>query len=144
DKRAKFVHYRPRTLVINNIEYDHADIYEDVDAILWQFHQLVRTVPGNGLIIANGRDANVDKLRARGVWTPVQTFSASGGADWTGRYDSIDEQSRFTVMRRGSRLGSVLWRLLGQHNLENALAALAAALHVGVPADAALAALGEF
>jgi UDP-N-acetylmuramate: L-alanyl-gamma-D-glutamyl-meso-diaminopimelate ligase len=144
DKRAKFVHYRPRTLVINNIEYDHADIYADVDAILWQFHQLVRTVPGNGLIIANGRDANVDKLRERGVWTPVETFSASGGADWTAEYESIGEQSRFSVTRRGARLGSVLWRLLGQHNLENALAALAAALHVGVPADVALAALGEF
>jgi UDP-N-acetylmuramate: L-alanyl-gamma-D-glutamyl-meso-diaminopimelate ligase len=144
DKRAKFVHYRPRTLVINNIEFDHADIYRDVDAILWQFHQLVRTVPSNGLIIANGRDANVDKLRARGVWTPVETFSAQGAADWTAAYESIGEQSRFAVTRRGAPLGSVLWRLLGQHNLENALAALAAALHVGVPADVALAALGEF
>jgi UDP-N-acetylmuramate: L-alanyl-gamma-D-glutamyl-meso-diaminopimelate ligase len=144
DKRAKFVHYRPRTLVINNIEYDHADIYPDVDAILWQFHQLVRTVPGNGLIVANGRDANVDKLRARGVWTPVETFSAHGEADWTAAYESIGERSSFGVKRRGDRLGSVLWQLLGEHNLENALAALAAALHVGVPADVALAALGEF
>jgi UDP-N-acetylmuramate: L-alanyl-gamma-D-glutamyl-meso-diaminopimelate ligase len=144
DKRAKFVHYRPRTLVINNIEYDHADIYPDVDAILWQFHQLVRTVPGNGLILANGRDPNVDKLRARGVWTPVETFSARGEADWTAAYESIGERSRFEVKRRGSRLGAVLWALLGEHNLENALAALAAALHVGVPADVALAALGEF
>jgi len=144
DKRAKFVHYRPRTLVINNIEYDHADIYPDVDAILWQFHQLVRTVPGNGLIVANGRDASVDKLRARGVWTPVETFSAHGEADWTAAYESISERSSFGVERRGDRLGSVLWQLLGEHNLENALAALAAALHVGVPADVALAALGEF
>ena len=144
DKRAKFVHYRPRTLVINNIEYDHADIYPDIDAILWQFHQLVRTVPGNGLIVANGRDANVDKLRARGVWTPVQTFSAHGEADLTAAYESIGERSNFGVKRRGDRLGSVLWRLLGDHNLENALAALAAALHVGVPADVALVALGEF
>jgi UDP-N-acetylmuramate: L-alanyl-gamma-D-glutamyl-meso-diaminopimelate ligase len=144
DKRAKFVHYRPRTLVINNIEFDHADIYADVDAILWQFHQLVRTVPGNGLIVANGRDANVDKLRARGVWTPVETFSARGAADWTASYESIGERSSFDVRRRGERLGSVLWHLLGEHNLENALAALAAALHVGVPADVALAALGEF
>jgi len=144
DKRAKFVHYRPRTLTINNIEYDHADIYADVDAIVWQFHQLVRMVPSNGLIIANGRDANVDKLRARGVWTPVETFSAQGAADWTAAYEAIGEQSRFAVTRRGTRLGSVLWRLLGEHNLENALAAVAAAVHVGVPADVALAALGEF
>jgi len=144
DKRAKFVHYRPRTLVINNIEYDHADIYEDVDAILWQFHQLVRTVPSNGLIIANGHDGNVDKLRARGIWTPVETFSAQGGADWTAAYEAVGEQSRFGVTRRGVKLGAVLWKLIGRHNLENALAALAAALHVGVPADVALAALGEF
>jgi UDP-N-acetylmuramate: L-alanyl-gamma-D-glutamyl-meso-diaminopimelate ligase len=145
DKRAKFVHYRPRTLVINNIEFDHADIYADVDAILWQFHQLVRTVPSNGLIIANGRDANVDKLRARGIWTPVETFSAGGApVDWAAAYDSIGETSRFTVKRRGAVLGSVLWSLLGLHNLENALAAVAAAVHVGVPADVALAALAEF
>jgi UDP-N-acetylmuramate: L-alanyl-gamma-D-glutamyl-meso-diaminopimelate ligase len=145
DKRAKFVHYRPRTLVVNNIEFDHADIYADVDAILWQFHQLVRTVPGNGLIIANGRDANVDKLRARGVWTPVETFSAEvTTADWSAAYDSIAETSSFTVRRRGAALGSVVWSLLGTHNLENALAAIASAVHVGVPADVALAALAEF
>jgi UDP-N-acetylmuramate: L-alanyl-gamma-D-glutamyl-meso-diaminopimelate ligase len=145
DKRAKFVHYRPRTLVINNIEYDHADIYPDIEAILWQFHQLIRTVPSNGLIIANGNDANVERLRARGIWTPVETLSASKpGADWWAAYDSIGARSSFTVMRRGSKLGSVLWDLVGIHNLENALAALAAALHVGVPADVALAALAEF
>jgi UDP-N-acetylmuramate: L-alanyl-gamma-D-glutamyl-meso-diaminopimelate ligase len=145
DKRAKFVHYRPRTLVINNIEYDHADIYPDIDAILWQFHQLVRTVPSNGLIIANGNDASVERLRERGIWTPVETFSASKpDVDWWAAYDSIGARSRFTVTRRGSKLGSVLWDLVGVHNLENALAALAAALHVGVPADVALAALAEF
>ncbi len=145
DKRAKFVHYRPRTLVINNIEFDHADIYADVDAILWQFHQLVRTVPGNGLIVANGRDPNVDKLRARGIWTKVETFSAHDAAvDWTAAYDSVGEAPRFTVRRRGAALGDVRWALLGAHNLENALAATAAAVHVGVPADVVLAALAEF
>jgi UDP-N-acetylmuramate: L-alanyl-gamma-D-glutamyl-meso-diaminopimelate ligase len=145
DKRAKFVHYRPRTLVINNIEFDHADIYADVDAILWQFHQLVRTVPGNGLIVANGRDPNVDKLRARGIWTKVETFSAHDAAvDWAAAYDSIGETPRFTVRRRGAALGAVRWDLLGAHNLENALAATAAAVHVGVPADVVLAALAEF
>jgi UDP-N-acetylmuramate: L-alanyl-gamma-D-glutamyl-meso-diaminopimelate ligase len=96
------------------------------------------------MIVANGRDTNVDKLRARGVWTPVETFSARGEADFTAAYESLAEQSRFAVTRRGRRLGSVLWGLLGDHNLENALAALAAALHVGVPADVALAALAEF
>jgi UDP-N-acetylmuramate: L-alanyl-gamma-D-glutamyl-meso-diaminopimelate ligase len=145
DKRAKFVHYRPRTLVINNIEFDHADIYADVEAILWQFHQLVRTVPSNGLIVANGHDANVEKMRARGIWTPVETFSAYDAAvDWAAAYDSIGEASDFTVRRRGAALGSVRWALLGAHNLENALAAIAAAAHVGVPADVALAALAEF
>jgi UDP-N-acetylmuramate: L-alanyl-gamma-D-glutamyl-meso-diaminopimelate ligase len=145
DKRAKFVHYRPRTLVVNNIEFDHADIYADVEAILWQFHQLVRTVPGNGLIVANGRDANVDKLRARGIWTPVETFSAHDPAsEWFAAYDAIGETSRFTVRRRAAMLGAVSWPLLGAHNLENALGAMAAAAHVGVPADVALAALAEF
>jgi UDP-N-acetylmuramate: L-alanyl-gamma-D-glutamyl-meso-diaminopimelate ligase len=145
DKRAKFVHYRPRTLVVNNIEFDHADIYKDVDAILWQFHQLLRTVPSNGLVVANGRDPNVDELRARGIWTPVETFSASdAAADWFAAYDSVGETSRFAVRRRGAAQGSVLWGLLGAHNLENALAATAAAVHVGVPVDVALAALAEF
>jgi UDP-N-acetylmuramate: L-alanyl-gamma-D-glutamyl-meso-diaminopimelate ligase len=97
------------------------------------------------LIIANGNDANVERLRARGIWTPVETLSASTpGVDWWAAYDSIGARSRFTVTRRGAKLGSVLWDLVGLHNLENALAALAAALHVGVPADVALAALAEF
>ena len=77
DKRAKFVHYRPRTLIVNNIEFDHADIYSDIDAIIWQFHQLLRTVPGNGLIVANGKDANIERFLQRGVWTPLATFSAT-------------------------------------------------------------------
>jgi UDP-N-acetylmuramate: L-alanyl-gamma-D-glutamyl-meso-diaminopimelate ligase len=145
DKRAKFVHYRPRTLVINNIEYDHADIYADVDAIIWQFHQLLRTVPGNGLIVANGKDANIERLLARGVWTPLATFSAAdSGAQWFGAYDSIGAESRFSVVERGAVRGSGRWSLLGQHNLENALAAIAAAGHVGVSVDTALQALAQF
>jgi len=145
DKRAKFVHYRPRTLVINNIEFDHADIYADIDAIIWQFHQLVRTVPHQGLIVANGQDGNVERLFARGLWTPVTTFSARDpGADWYGRYDSIGAQSKFSVEQRGVACGSATWSLLGQHNLENALAAIAAAAHVGVPTEVALAALAKF
>ncbi|HEY9182857.1 MAG TPA: Mur ligase family protein, partial [Gammaproteobacteria bacterium] len=145
DKRAKFVHYRPRTLIVNNIEYDHADIYADVDAILWQFHQLVRTVPGSGLIIANGKDDNIARLLKRGVWTPVVTFSASQqAARWFGRYDALGAESRFSVLENGVLRGSGRWSLLGVHNLENALAAIAAAGHVGVTPDVALAALAEF
>ena len=145
DKRAKFVHYRPRTLVINNIEYEHADIFADVDAILWQFHQLLRTVPSGGLIAANGNDANIERLLARGVWTPVERFSALvRTADWWAEYDQIDVESRFSVYKKGSAVGAASWALLGLHNLENALAAIAAAAHVGVQPDVALAALREF
>jgi UDP-N-acetylmuramate: L-alanyl-gamma-D-glutamyl-meso-diaminopimelate ligase len=145
DKRSKFVHYRPRTLVINNIEYDHADIFSDVDAIIWQFHQLLRTVPGNGLVVANGKDANIERLLQRGVWTSVAKFSASDrAAAWFGAYDSIGKESRFTVFEQGVARGSGRWSLLGQHNLENALAAIAAARHVGVDLDTALQALAQF
>ena len=145
DKRAKFVHYRPRTLVINNIEYDHADIYADVDAIIWQFHQLLRTVPRSGLVIANAKDENIDRLLGKGCWTPVQRFSASDlSAEWAGRYDSVGQRSRFTVARNGGAVGQASWSLLGQHNLENALAAIAAATHVGVSLDVSLEALARF
>ena len=145
DKRAKFVHYRPRTLIINNIEYDHADIYADVDAILWQFHQLLRTVPRNGLIVANGKDENIARLLKRGVWTPLATFSASErAARWFGCYDSIGAESRFSIFETGAVRGTGRWSLFGQHNLENALAAIAAAGHVGVTTEVALAALAEF
>ncbi len=146
DKRAKFVHYRPRTLAITNIEYDHADIYSDLDAILWQFHQLVRTVPRRGLIAVNGADNNIDELLARGVWTPLQTFSAQPdmAATWTGRYDLVGAKSRFSVFRQGEQVGQADWALLGRHNLENALAAISAAVHAGVSVDVALAALSQF
>jgi UDP-N-acetylmuramate: L-alanyl-gamma-D-glutamyl-meso-diaminopimelate ligase len=145
DKRSKFVHYRPRTLVVNNIEYDHADIFSDVDAIIWQFHQLLRTVPGNGLVVANGKDANIERLLKRGVWTPVATFSASDrAARWFAAYDSIGTESRFSVFEQGAAHGSGRWALLGQHNLENALAAIAAAGHVGVAPAMALEALAQF
>jgi UDP-N-acetylmuramate: L-alanyl-gamma-D-glutamyl-meso-diaminopimelate ligase len=145
DKRAKFVHYRPRTAVINNIEYDHADIYPNLEAILWQFHQLLRTVPSNGLVVANGNDANIAKLLERGVWTPIATFSARDtGARWFGRYDSIGADSQFRVLENGELRGTGRFGLLGEHNLENALAAVAAAAHVGVPPATALAALAKF
>ncbi|HLF10588.1 MAG TPA: UDP-N-acetylmuramate:L-alanyl-gamma-D-glutamyl-meso-diaminopimelate ligase [Gammaproteobacteria bacterium] len=145
DKRAKFVHYRPRTLAITNIEYDHADIYPDLDAILWQFHQLLRTVPRNGLIAANGRDRNIEQLLSQGVWTPTETFSAADQtSDWTAAYDLIAAKSRFSVFKRGARIGGAEWSLIGPHNLENALAAVIAAMHVGVGPDVALQALSKF
>jgi UDP-N-acetylmuramate: L-alanyl-gamma-D-glutamyl-meso-diaminopimelate ligase len=145
DKRAKFVHYRPRTLAVTNIEYDHADIYGDLDAILWQFHQLIRTIPSQGLITANGRNPNIDELLSKGVWTPVETFSAlDEGATWSAKYDLIGAKSRFSVYRHGEKLGQTGWALLGPHNLENALAAISAANHAGVSVEVALEALAEF
>jgi len=145
DKRAKFVHYRPRTLAITNIEYDHADIYADLDAILWQFHQLVRTVPSEGLITARAGDDNVQTLLAKGIWTPLETFSASGAdATWTAAYDLIGAKSRFSITRDGAVLGQTDWALLGEHNLENALAAISMAAHAGVSTDVALEALSQF
>jgi len=146
DKRAKFVHYRPRTLAITNIEYDHADIYPNLDAILWQFHQLVRTVPRQGLISVNGHDANIEKLLSMGVWTPVETFSAREGdeATWSAAYELIGAKSRFGVSRRGEKVGQVGWALVGTHNLENALAAVSCAAHAGVDIGVALEALAQF
>jgi len=145
DKRSKFVHYRPRTLIVNNIEFDHADIFSDVDAIIWQFHQLLRTVPGNGLVVANGKDANIDRLLKRGIWTPLATFSATDrGARWFAAYEAVGAESTFSVFEEGAARGSARWTQLGTHNLENALAAIAAAGHVGVTLDTALAALAQF
>jgi UDP-N-acetylmuramate: L-alanyl-gamma-D-glutamyl-meso-diaminopimelate ligase len=146
DKRAKFVHYRPRTLVITNIEYDHADIYRDVDAILWQFHQLLRTVPGRGLVVANAVDDNIDALLGMGCWTPLERFTAAAEApaDWRGVYELIGAKSRFSVQAGGQAVGTSVWALAGRHNLENALAAVAAARHAGVPVETSLKALAEF
>jgi UDP-N-acetylmuramate: L-alanyl-gamma-D-glutamyl-meso-diaminopimelate ligase len=145
DKRAKFVHYRPKTLAITNLEYDHADIYPDLDAIIWQFHQLLRTVPSQGMITANGDDKNIENLLSKGVWTPVETFSASSDAvTWSARYDLIGAKSRFSVYRRGDKVGQTGWSLIGRHNLENALAAISAAAHAGVNVTLALEALAQF
>jgi UDP-N-acetylmuramate: L-alanyl-gamma-D-glutamyl-meso-diaminopimelate ligase len=145
DKRAKFVHYRPKTLAITNIEYDHADIYPDLDAILWQFHQLLRTVPGKGLIAVNAASKPTEKLLQMGAWSPVETFTATGqSADWSADYDLIGAKSRFSVYRQGERVGQAGWALLGRHNLENALAAISAAAHAGVDVELALEALSRF
>ncbi len=142
DKRSKFVHYRPRTLILNNLEYDHADIFPDLDAIQRQFHHLVRTVPGGGLIVSHGGDANLDAVLDMGCWTPVERFSGPGGA-WQAAHGNPDG-SRFTVMLNGREQGTVNWPLLGNHNVDNALAAIAAARHAGVPPAQAVDALSRF
>jgi UDP-N-acetylmuramate: L-alanyl-gamma-D-glutamyl-meso-diaminopimelate ligase len=144
DKRAKFVHYRPRTAILNNLEYDHADIYPDVAAIRRQFNQLLRTVPSAGRLIVNGDDANLSTTLEMGCWTPRETFSgAAPGADWT-VHDEAGESALFSVHLRGRKVAEVEWTLIGKHNVMNALAAIAAAHHVGVDPARAAQALNEF
>ena len=143
DKRAKFVHYGPRTLILNNLEFDHADIYKDIDAILWQFHQLLRTVPGNGRIIRNAADERLDQLVAMGCWTPVESFASETDAEWSAAF--VDAAGRrITIAGPEGQDGETRWQLGGRHNLENALAAVAAARAVGVTLEQALGALSRF
>ena len=142
DKRSKFVHYRAHIAILNNLEYDHADIFPDVAAIQRQFHHLVRTVPGNGRLIVNAEDARLAEVLAMGAWTPVTTFGMECG-DWRARLIEPDG-SRFAVLQAGRELGEVNWNLLGRHNVMNALAALAAADAGGVDAAQAMRALGDF
>ena len=143
DKRSKFVHYRPRIAILNNLEYDHADIFPDLAAIQRQFHHLVRTVPGNGRLVVNGEDAALREVLAMGAWTPIETFAIDTAADWQARLLAADG-SRFEVLRQGRSLGIAQWSLLGRHNVMNALAALAAATAAGADPQQALAALGSF
>jgi UDP-N-acetylmuramate: L-alanyl-gamma-D-glutamyl-meso-diaminopimelate ligase len=139
DKRSKFVHYGPRTAILNNLEFDHADIFPDLAAIETQFHHLVRTVPGQGLIIANGREQSMKRVIARGCWSRIE---------WLGLPDGWLTKSRtehaFDVLFEGGPRGTVQWELLGGHNEHNALAALAAARHAGVPVATGIQALAEF
>lgn len=143
DKRAKFVHYRPQTLVINNIEYDHADIYADVDAILWQFHQLLRTVPSSGRIIRKAGDENIDTLISKGCWTPVETVGIDETANWRGEFQDSGER-RIRISRANAEFAETTWKLGGTHNLENALAAIAASSSAGVSLQQAVEALSRF
>jgi len=143
DKRSKFVHYRPRTVVLNNLEYDHADIFPDIEAIERQFHHLVRTVPGNGLIIAPQADIHIQRVLKTGCWTPVETIDEQAGNSWHAELAQADG-SAFEVFFDGQRQGTVHWDSLGQHNVNNALAAIAAARHAGVPTKYAIEALGTF
>jgi len=140
DKRSKFVHYRPRTAILNNIEFDHADIFDDLAAIERQFHHFVRTVPRSGRVIANGADESVKRVLTLGCWTPVEAFGVADG--WEA--GEPDAEGAFEVALAGRPLGRVRWSLLGAHNRMNALAAVAAARHVGVEPAAAIEALGSF
>ena len=135
DKRSKFVHYRPRTAILNNLEFDHADIFADLSAIETQFHHLVRTVPGNGLVVSNGREESLTRVIRRGCWTPVEKFGSDDG--W-----NIDANNQVSL--NGKVQGTLNWDLMGEHNRMNALAALAAARHAGVPVAQGLAALSDF
>ena len=144
DKRAKFVHYRPDTLVLNNLEFDHADIYKDLDAILWQFHQLIRIVPGRGRVIANVEDENIGALLNMGCWTPVETFGLQDDtADWQGAFGDAAER-KISVSDPEEEGASTRWHLGGRHNLENAVAAIAAARSAGVTTRQAVDALSRF
>jgi UDP-N-acetylmuramate: L-alanyl-gamma-D-glutamyl-meso-diaminopimelate ligase len=140
DKRSKFVHYRPRTAVLNNLEFDHADIFEDLGAIEKQFHHLVRTVPQQGLVIANGKEASLQRVIDKGCWTPVEKFGTDD--DWQAANAHGD--GSFDVIHKGKLQGRVAWGLLGEHNRMNALASIAAARHAGVAVDVSIAALTEF
>ncbi|WP_267225252.1 UDP-N-acetylmuramate:L-alanyl-gamma-D-glutamyl-meso-diaminopimelate ligase [Dyella silvae] len=142
DKRSKFVHYRPRIAILNNLEYDHADIFPDVAAIQRQFHHLVRTVPGNGRLIVNAHDQHLAEVLAMGCWTPVETFGIGKG-DWQAELQTADG-SAFAVRRNGELIGEIHWPLLGQHSVMNALAALAAAAAAGADPRALLPAFATF
>ena len=141
DKRSKFVHYHAKTAVMNNLEYDHADIFPDIGAIETQFHHLVRTVPGIGRLIVNGDEASLGRVMKRGVWSEAETFGASSAVNWTMKEH---QDGNFDVEFGGAPVGSVQWGLTGQHNRLNALAAIAAARHVGVPVAQACASLARF
>jgi UDP-N-acetylmuramate: L-alanyl-gamma-D-glutamyl-meso-diaminopimelate ligase len=143
DKRAKFVHYRPRTAILNNLEYDHADIYPDVASIRRQFNQLLRTVPGAGRLIVNGQDAELAATLKLGCWTPQETFGMNAG-DWTARVVPGSAATRFAVHFKGQPVADVNWDLLGEHNVMNALAAIGAAQQAGVSPQRSAAALAAF
>ncbi|MGJ7484676.1 UDP-N-acetylmuramate:L-alanyl-gamma-D-glutamyl-meso-diaminopimelate ligase [Variovorax sp. LT2P21] len=141
DKRSKFVHYRPRTAILNNLEFDHADIFDDLAAIERQFHHLVRTVPGTGRVVVNANEDSLQRVLAQGCWSAVSGFGTSGpSAEWQAR----GAHDAFDVLRHGEPVGRVDWALSGEHNQMNALAAIAAADHVGVSPTEAATALGSF
>ena len=142
DKRSKFIHYRPHTLVLNNLEFDHADIFPDLAAIQRQFHYLIRTVPGNGLIISNSQYPAIEETLRQGCWTSLETVGEEYN-DWHFKLLSQDS-SHFEVWYRDQTVGEIQWDLIGQHNIYNAIAAIASARHAGVPVNSACEALSQF
>ena len=144
DKRSKFVHYRPRTAVLNNLEFDHADIFPDLAAIETQFHHLVRTVPSIGRIVTNGREDALERVLSRGCWSEVERFGVQGGWEALPAEDGVPVDERFAVYHNGARVGVVDWQVQGEHNRMNAIAAIAAARGVGVPPAQAAQSLASF
>lgn len=145
DKRSKFVHYRPRTAILNNLEFDHADIFANLAAIETQFHHLVRTVPQTGLIVANGAEASLQRVLNRGCWSLVEHFSTqSEHNDSAWQAHNLQDDGSFDVVFKGEHLGHLDWTLFGAHNQANALASIAAARHVGVSVAVAIEALSQF
>jgi UDP-N-acetylmuramate: L-alanyl-gamma-D-glutamyl-meso-diaminopimelate ligase len=143
DKRSKFVHYRPRTAILNNLEFDHADIFPDLNAIKKQFHHLVRTIPSEGLIISPAGDANINEVLTMGCWTPAVKTSVNGNATWNALLHQADGSS-FSVYFDNVEQGTVNWSLTGEHNVYNALSAIVAAKHIGILPSDAIAALAQF
>ncbi|WEF31207.1 UDP-N-acetylmuramate:L-alanyl-gamma-D-glutamyl-meso-diaminopimelate ligase [Pseudoduganella chitinolytica] len=141
DKRSKFVHYHARTAILNNLEYDHADIFPDLAAIETQFHHLVRTVPGIGRVVVNGDEDALQRVIRRGCWSEKETFGGAEGSNWTMKEHP---DGSFDVLFNGQFEGTVEWKLTGKHNRSNALAAIAAARNVGVPIAQAAKALAKF
>jgi len=141
DKRSKFIHYRPDTLIVNNLEFDHADIFDDLDMIKKQFQYLLRTVPANGLVISPKNDANVNEVLTRGCWSPQQSIGNNG--QWQAKQINSDG-SEFEIFCGDQHVGKVTWDMCGEHNINNALAAAAAATNVGVSAEQVIAGLMSF
>jgi UDP-N-acetylmuramate: L-alanyl-gamma-D-glutamyl-meso-diaminopimelate ligase len=145
DKRSKFVHYRPRTALLNNLEFDHADIFADLAAIETQFHHLVRTVPGDGLLVVNGEEPALERVVTRGAWAPVERFGQDAVNEWSLVSQAADG---FIVRKAGKDVATVTWALdsgvMGRHNQLNALAAIAAANHIGISPEDSARALAEF
>ncbi len=143
DKRSKFVHYRPQVAILNNLEYDHADIFPDLAAIETQFHHLIRTIPGNGTIISNGADSNLERVLAKGCWSHLQRFSFDGKHDWQVEMIKPDG-SELHFRHQQQDIATLNWGHSGRHNAMNACTAIAAAVAVGVPAATAIEALASF
>lgn len=141
DKRPKFLHYHPNTILINNIEYDHADIYSDIEAIKWQFHQLVRVTPRSGMIICNGQDKNIQEVINLGYWSSIETFGVKGKHDWVGKF--VDRENILVTSKDSSSFNAE-WKLNGSYNLENALGAIAVASSIGITPEDSLKSLGTY